>query len=137
MSMTLADLQSKSIVSEPAKADAPVFAAADLPAVIEMTASITKLGTETARTRYEAKGFDGVVKALVYLPGELPEAFKGQTLELTFGEAESSKPVTDNPDRSKVTWNTDTAQGKLTVYGYLPADAKHVTGMSITFPKGK
>ena len=66
------------------------------------------------------------------LPGKLPEALKGESLELSLGDATSKT----TKGRTKVTWEQETAEGMLLVLGYMPKDASHVEGMTLNFPKG-
>jgi hypothetical protein len=124
MAMTLEALQTKS--ETPIE---PQVEAAELPKVPALTAELTKLGTDKARTRFNAKGVEGV-SALVYLPGQLPEQLKGQTLDLTMGEATGSKT---KDGRTKITWESSTPEGNVLVLGYVPEDAKHLTGLAISF----
>lgn len=125
--MTLADLQAQ----EAPEATTDTVVEEAIPAVVKHAVELTKLGTEKARTRYFAK--DARTSVLVYLPGSVPEQLAGQTLELPLAAA-SSKTA---KGRTKLEWNSEVkGQGNVTVYGYVPADAKHVTGFAVTFPKG-
>lgn len=124
--MTLADLQ-----AQEAPATAPVEAAQDIPAIVKHAVELTKLGTEKARTRYFAKDGNGT-SVLVYLPGSVPEQLAGKELELPIGNASSST----KKGRTKLTWEHGESPNHVTVYGYVPADAKHITGFVVQFPKG-
>lgn len=129
MSITLADVQAS---EAKASVEAPVAPSFKVPAVPVLDVEITKLGTDKARTRYLGEIGDGAVSALVYAPGDMPETFKGETLELTLKGAESKT----RDGRTKISWTQETAEGVLLVLAYVPEEASHITGFKLQFPKG-
>lgn len=126
--MTLADLQA---AEAPAKEAAPATPVQEIPAAIVHNVKLSKLGTERRRTSYFAT--DGLTKVSAYLPGKLPETLKGQSLELGLADASSST----KKGKTSLTWEQETAEGLLSVFATVPAKAKHVTSVTVNFPKGK
>jgi len=122
---TLADLQARETKAAPKV----VEDVAAIPAVVAVDVELTKLGTDKARSRYFGEIDGKAVSTLAYLPGQLPEILKGETLELSMGDATS----TTKGGRTKVKWEQETAEGMVLVLGYLPEDAKHVEAFSLSF----
>lgn len=125
---TLADLQAREI----AVTTTDEVEVSEIPSTVPFDVELTKLGTDKARTRYLGELDGQAVTTLAYLPGALPEVLKGQTLELAIGDAVSK---TDD-GRTKLKWEQETAEGMVLVLGYVPADATHIEGFALTFPKG-
>ena len=121
---TLADLQAAETTTE-----APVQEAHVLPANVVFDVELTKLGTDKARTRYMGEIADAKASVLAYLPGQLPEVLKGQTLDLSIGEATSKT----KDGRTKISWVQDTSEGAVLVLGYVPADADHIESFALNF----
>ncbi len=130
MTMTLADLRKTKVNTETA---VEAVTGDDLPEVVVASAELTKLGTDKARTRFNAKAYGDAVTVLVYLPGQLPELLAGESLDLAMGDADS---VSTKDGRTKIQWTSSTEEGEVLVLGYLPEDADHVTGISVQFPSG-
>jgi hypothetical protein len=126
---TLADLQAREIAVTPTVE----VEVSEIPAIVPFDVELTKLGTDKAKTRYFGELDGQAVSTLAYLPGQLPEVLKGQTLELAIGDATSKTAK----GRTKLTWEQETAEGMVLVLGYVPEDAAHVEGFALSFPKGK
>lgn len=122
---TLADLQA----AESSTEAAVEVEAAVLPKNVVFDVELTKLGTDKARTRYFGSIDEAKASVLAYLPGNLPEALKGDTLDLSIAEATSKT----KDGRSKVKWQQDTPEGVVLVLGYLPEAATHVESFTLNF----